>query len=231
VLLFVSQRFFLFRQETAQTLLSRKHRGLTVSTKSEDRWVLVARIVRARGNKGEVAAELFTDFAARLASLPAVYLSKDKSEPRETRLKKFWIDRNHPGQGIFHFESYDTINDAQKLRGMDVVLPIEQRVTLPTGQYFVSDLIGCTVFEVPANGRKLASPVRSIEEAPQVLGTVRDVYFPGEGLGGTPLLQVHTSRGELLVPLAEDICTRIDVVRRRIEVQLPEGLRELGGAE
>jgi 16S rRNA processing protein RimM len=191
----------------------------------------VARIVRARGNKGEVAAELFTDFAARLASLSVVYLSKDKSEPRETRLKKFWIDRNHPGQGIFHFEGYVTINDAENLRGMEVMLPIEQRVTLPAGQYFVSDLIGCSVFEVPANGRKLASPACSIEEAPQVLGTVRDVYFPGEGVAGTPLLQVHTAQGELLVPLAEDICTRIEVAERRIEVQLPEGLRELGGAE
>jgi 16S rRNA processing protein RimM len=190
-------------------------------------WVLVARILRARGNKGEVAAELFTDFAARLASLPAVFLSKDKNEPRETRLKKFWVDRNHPETGIFHFEGCDSINDAEKFRGMEVVLPMEQRVTLPAGQYFVTDLIGCTVFEVPVAETKLASPACSLEDAPQVLGTVRDVYFPGEGIAGTPLLQVETSRGELLVPLAADICTNIDAVGKRIEVRLPEGLRDL----
>jgi ribosomal 30S subunit maturation factor RimM len=56
---------------------------------------------------------------------------------------------------------------------------------------------------------------------------VRDVYFPGEGQPGTPLLALDTPTGELLVPLAEDICKRLDVVARRIEVQLPDGLREL----
>jgi 16S rRNA processing protein RimM len=200
---------------------------VSVSANNKEQWVTVARILRARGNKGEVAAELFTDFAARLASLPSVFLSRDKNEPRETRLKKFWVDRNHPEVGIFHFEGCDSINDAEKFRGMDIVLPIEQRVTLPAGQYFVTDLIGCTVFELPPGETKLASAACSIEDAPQVLGTVRDVYFPGEGIAGTPLLQVDTSRGELLVPLAADICTRIDTAERRIEVRLPEGLRDL----
>jgi 16S rRNA processing protein RimM len=182
----------------------------------------VARITRARGNKGEVAAELFTDFAERLASLPAVYLSRDKSEPREKRLKKFWIDRNHPEVGIFHFEGCDSINDAEKLRGLEIVLPIEQRVTPPVGQYFVTDLIGCTVFEMPATDK---------EVAPQVLGTVQDVYFSGEGVAGTPLLQVETPKGELLVPLAEDICTHIDIAARRIDVTLPAGLKDVNAQE
>jgi ribosomal 30S subunit maturation factor RimM len=66
-----------------------------------------------------------------------------------------------------------------------------------------------------------------MEEAPRLLGSVRDVFFPGEGAAGTPLLQVETSTGELLVPLAEDICRRIDVSARRIDVTLPEGLGDL----
>ena len=70
-----------------------------------------------------------------------------------------------------------------------------------------------------------------MEEAPQVLGTVRDVFFTGESVAGTPLLQVETHAGELLVPLAEDICKRIDVAERRIEVRLPEGLNELNARE
>jgi ribosomal 30S subunit maturation factor RimM len=60
-----------------------------------------------------------------------------------------------------------------------------------------------------------------------LLGKVRDVYFPGEGQRGTPLLSLDTASGELLVPLAEDICQRLDVAARRIEVRLPEGLRDL----
>ena len=54
-----------------------------------------------------------------------------------------------------------------------------------------------------------------------------DVQFTGEGVSGTPLLAVDTSAGELLVPLAEDICLRVDTRGRRIDVVLPEGLRDL----
>ncbi|GAC1688079.1 MAG: hypothetical protein PVS2B2_26860 [Candidatus Acidiferrum sp.] len=60
-----------------------------------------------------------------------------------------------------------------------------------------------------------------------MLGVIRDVETPGEGVSGTPMLVVETASGELLIPLAVDICTRIDTTARRVEVTLPEGLREL----
>ena len=200
---------------------------MSSSCQTTERWVQVARVVRPRGNKGEVAAELFTDFPERLSSLKSIYLSKDAGEPSRASLQSFWIDRNHPGMGVFHVEGCDSIAEAESLRGLDVLLPIEERVELPGGQYFVTDLMGCTVYELPDTAAKLASPPCAAEEAPRILGTVRDVFFPGETVAGTPLLQVDTPAGEVLVPLAEDICTRIDVAGRRIEVRLPEGLADL----
>ncbi len=194
-------------------------------------WVQVARIIRSRGNKGEVLAELFTDFPARLSSLKHIYLRGGQGEPQITGLRNFWVDRNHPEHGIFHFEGCASIDAAEKLRGLEVLIPMADRVALPAGKYFVSDLIGCRVFDNPAVESRLASPACAMEEAPRVLGTVQDVFFPGEGTAGTPLLQVQTSAGELLVPLAEDICRRIDVAARRIDVTLPEGLSELNSAE
>ena len=190
-------------------------------------FVTVARILRARGNKGEVAAELLTDFPDRLKSLTEIFLATENKAPRQIALKNFWIDRNHPGQGIFHFEGVNTISDAETLRGLDVQIPASQRVSLPAGQYFVTDLIGCAVFEIPVARPVLSSPPCALSEAPTHLGTVRDVYFPGEGVAGTPLLAIDSAKGELLLPLAEDICTKIDTVARRIEVVLPEGLRDL----
>jgi 16S rRNA processing protein RimM len=190
-------------------------------------WVQVARIVRPRGNKGEVLAELFTDFPERLSSFKQIYLRSGETQPQATGLRHFWVDRNHPEHGVFHFEGCTSIDAAEKLRGMDVLISMADRVELPAGRYFVSDLMGCTVFEVPESGTKLASPACSAEEAPRVLGTVCDVFFPGEGVAGTPLLQVETSAGEVLIPLAADICTRIDLAEQRIEVHLPEGLVDL----
>ena len=193
------------------------------------RWVLVARILKARGNKGEVAAELLTDFPERLTRLREVFVGRTegKNEPRPMALKSCWLSQNHRGQAVFHFEGVESISEAEKFRGLEVLLPFEQRVTLPAGQYFVADLIGCSVFENPVVRPIVSSSPCSLAEAPSLLGTVRDVQFPGEEFSGTPLLEVETSRGEILIPLAVDICTKIDTAARRIDVLLPDGLRDL----
>jgi len=198
-----------------------------MSFPSEPKFVTVARILRARGNKGEVAAELLTDFPERLPEIKEMSLREQSGARRGVVLRAFWVDRNHPGKGVFHFEGVNSIDDAEKLRGLEVQIPLERRAEVPAGSFFVTDLIGCSVFELAATASPVSSSPCSLAQAPALLGKVRDVYFPCEGQPGTPLLAVDTSRGELLVPLAEDICNRLDVVARRIEVQLPEGLREL----
>jgi 16S rRNA processing protein RimM len=198
-----------------------------MSAAPEQKFVTVARILRARGNKGEVAAELLTDFPERLPEIKEMFLHAESGARHAVELRAFWVDRNHPGKSVFHFVGVDSIDDAEKLRGLDVQIPFEQRAALPAGKYFVSDLIGCSVFELAAAAPAVRSSPCSLAEAPALLGKVRDVYFPGEGQPGTPLLAVDTREGELLVPLAEDICRRIDIAACRIEVLLPEGLRDL----
>jgi 16S rRNA processing protein RimM len=194
------------------------------------RWVIVARILRPRGNKGEVAAQLLTDFPERLTKLTEVFLGatgRAVAEPRLTALKSCWLSQNHKGQAVFHFDGCNSISDAEKFRGLDVLLPIEQRAALAAGQYFVDDLVGCLVFENFAEPAAVSSSPCSLATAPALLGVVKDVQFTGEGVSGTPLLAVDTAAGELLVPLAEDICLRVDTRARRIDVMLPEGLRDL----
>jgi 16S rRNA processing protein RimM len=189
----------------------------------------MARILRARGNKGEVAAELLTDFPERITKLKEVFIGQDggKSEPRRAAVKSCWLSQNHRGQIVFHFDGVNSISEAEKFRGLDVLLPFEQRVTLPAGQYFVSDLIGCSVFENPVSPPVVSSSPCSMGETPALLGTVGDVKFPGEEMSGTPLLEVETSSGEILIPLAADFCRNIDTKARRIDVVLSEGLRDL----
>lgn len=171
--------------------------------------VTLARIVRPHGRRGEVAAEILTDFPERLLSLREAYLWGDSGEPRRVSIRSCWLSRSHGGQAILHFDGCQGIADAERLRGLEVQVPIETRLPLPAGHYYISDLAGCEVFE------RVGSR----------LGTVREVQFTAGG--GTPLLVLDTPHGELLVPLAEEICTRVDIAARRIEVVLPEGLREL----
>jgi 16S rRNA processing protein RimM len=199
------------------------------SRDAKPNWVAVARILRPRGNRGEVAAELLTDFPERLQQIKEVFIgdAAGHSEPRRTAVRSCWLSQNHRGQAVFHFTSCGSIAEAEKLRGLAVFLPIEQRVAVPAGHYFLSDLIGCAVFETRQETRVLASSPCSFGTAPALLGVVSDVQFTGGDVSGTPLLAVDSPQGELLIPLAEDICKRIDPLARRIEVALPEGLHGL----
>ncbi len=171
--------------------------------------VTVARILRPRGLRGEVAAEILTDFPERLPKLREVWLADGRNAPRRVRVQRCWLSPSRGGQAIFHFTDIDSIEDAESLRGLEVQVPIEERARLAAGSYFVSDLVGCEVWEPGASS---------------ALGSVRDVEFPG---GAAPLLAIDTSEGEVLVPLAAEFCVHIDVKAKRIDVSLPEGLRDL----
>ena len=174
--------------------------------------VTLARILRPHGRRGEVASEILTDFPDRLTRLASAELSGGGSTPRRVAIRSCWLSKSRGGQAIFHFDGCDTISDAKRLVGLEVQVPISERMALPSGTYYVTDLIGCAVFDAPSGRR---------------LGEVRDVQFTGEAVSGTPNLVVATERGELLVPLAAEICTRIDTPSRRIDVSLPDGLLDL----
>lgn len=170
--------------------------------------VTLARVLRARGLRGEVAAEILTDFPERLPSLREVWLTDGRSAPRRIGVERCWLSTARGGQAIFHFEGVDTVEAAEKLRGAEVQVPLEARAQLGVGQYYVSDLIGCEIWEADATA---------------ALGVVGDVEFPG----GVPLLSVRSAEGEVLVPLAAEFCTHIEIQSKRIDVALPEGLRDL----
>jgi len=170
--------------------------------------VTLARILRPRGLRGEVAAEILTDFPERLPKLKEVWLADGRNAPRRVRVQRCWLSPGQGGRAIFHFADVDSMEAANTLRGLEVQVPIEERAQLAAGNYFVSDLVGCAVWEAGAS---------------TALGSVRDVEFPG----GAPLLAIDTNDGEVLVPLAAEFCVHIDVKAKRIEVTLPEGLRDL----
>ena len=62
--------------------------------------------------------------------------SEGRSRAARVGVKAFWIDRNHPGQGVFHFEGCASISEAEKFRGLDVLIPFEQRVDAACGEIF-----------------------------------------------------------------------------------------------
>ncbi len=170
----------------------------------------LARVVRPHGIRGEVAATILTDFPERLTKLREVWLWDGRTEPRRAEVLQCRLSTSRGGQALIHFAGVDSIPAAEKLRGLEVQVPLSSRTPLPASSYYISDLVGCEVWE---RGSNLSSVL---------LGVVKGVQQVG-----TPVLEVETPEGELLVPLAQEICTKIDTAARRIEATLPEGLREL----
>lgn len=165
--------------------------------------VTIARIRRFWGNRGEVIADLHTDFPERFESVTDVWLRNACGETRRERIESF---RFHKGGVVLKFAGLDDIGSAEVLAGFEIVVPASERVPLQQPAVYQSELAGCIVIE---QGREIGI-VRHLDPAV-----------------GTPVLVVDTPEGELLVPFAEDICRRVDLKARCIEVSLPEGLREL----
>jgi 16S rRNA processing protein RimM len=171
----------------------------------------LARLLRPWGRRGELAAEILTDFPERLAALRQAWLADGRNPPRPATILSC---RLHGGQAVIHFAGVESISDAEKLRGLELQVPLSDRAALPLGRYYISDLVGCAVWE---------------ENSAAPLGTVREVQplgAPGDAAQSW-LLAVETAQDELLIPLAAEICTRLDTAARRIDVRLPEGLRQL----
>jgi 16S rRNA processing protein RimM len=172
--------------------------------------VSLACIVRPWGHRGEVRAAVLTDFPERLLKLRHVLLGDGRGEPRAAVIRSCRLEPSRRF-AILHFEGCDSIDDARRLVNLYVQIPLAEREPPPPGSYYIGDLIGCQVAD--PGGR--------------VLGRVRDVQAIGETTAGTPVVIVDTPAGELLVPLAAEICREIDLEKRRIVVVLPEGLGEL----
>jgi len=176
----------------------------------------VARISRPQGRRGEVAAEILTDFPERFEKLRQAYLESPGGAPEPCRIEDCWF---HKGRVILKFDSVDSIEAAERLRGRHVLVPQEEKVPLPEHQYYVADLVGCRVLRQG-----------TLDE----VGTVIDV----DTAGGASILRVELSvsmgdeKGsgkprEALVPLAQAICTRIDPEARVIVIDPPEDLLDL----
>lgn len=170
----------------------------------EDDLIAVARVARPQGVRGEVIADLLTDFPERFARPGSFHVKRADGKLLILDLES---SRMHKGRVALKFVGCDDANSAEELRDARVMITRDQLVELPEDSYYDFDLIGC---EAITNGG-------------QRLGRVEAV----QNYGAAPLLVVRDGEGELLIPLVLSICIEIDIERKRIVVNPPEGLLEL----
>jgi len=167
--------------------------------------VVIARIVKARGIKGEVACVLETDFPDRFSSLEEVTVWMPDGARLSLRVEDYWF---HNARVILKFEGFDTMTAAQGLAGGRLVIAEGDLEPLAEGQFLERQIIGSEV---------VTSDERKVGYITRVMRT-----------GGTDLLVLKGDDGrEQLIPFADEICTGVDVAAKRITIDPPDGLLDL----
>jgi 16S rRNA processing protein RimM len=166
---------------------------------------------KPQGRHGEVAVELFTSFPESFAERRQVWALDPSGCRRELRIDEFW---SHKGRMILKFAGIDDIAGAELLAGSEIQVPRSSRVALPEGDVYISDVIGCRVFNVETGHAP------SLQE----IGIVSDVTF---GAGEAPLLVIRSGERTLEIPFAAEYIARQDLAGKRLELKLPEGMLDL----
>jgi 16S rRNA processing protein RimM len=184
---------------------------------AEQSWVWLARIRKAQGRKGEVLAEILTDFPEKFSERKRVWLLSAAGlageAAREVALDSHWLNKSQAGGIVLHFAGVDSINEAEKLRGLVVAIPMAERVPLGEDEVYVGDLIGCALVDVAS---KPAWHVGVIEDVDREAGLVALLVIKGAA-----------GEEEILVPFAKAYLRRIDLDNKIVEMALPEGLVEV----
>lgn len=165
--------------------------------------VAVAKIVKSRGLRGELAADVLTDFPERFEDLETVIALLPDGARQTLKIERFWFQK---GRIIFKFADFDAIETAETLRGAEICIPESEAVALEEDEFFDWELENCAVETV----------------AGEPIGRVKELMRTG----GTEILVVEGAEKDFLIPFAETICVEVDVKNKLIKVDAPEGLLE-----
>jgi 16S rRNA processing protein RimM len=167
--------------------------------------IVVAHIVKVRGLRGEVVADLLTDFPDRFEQLSSLIAVSADGSHRSLQIEEQWF---HGDRLVLKFAGFDRIEDAKELVGCDLAVPADERVELPENSFYDWELIGCRVETVSG----------------QDVGEVQEIMRPG----GVELLSiVGADSRDRLVPMAADIVVEIDKDKKLIRIDPPAGLLDL----
>jgi 16S rRNA processing protein RimM len=164
--------------------------------------VAIARVVKPRGLKGEVVADVLTDFPDRFEGLTDVTAVTSDGERLDLKIEEYWFQQ---GRVVLKFAGYDSVESAEELRGIEICVEESQAVKLETDEFYDWQLASCKVETL----------------AGDMVGTVREVMRAG----GSELLVVEGEK-ETLIPFVAAICTEVDVNNKLIRIDPPAGLLE-----
>jgi 16S rRNA processing protein RimM len=169
-------------------------------------FITLARVVKTQGRHGEVAVDVHSDVPDRFGEGMKLFaLSKSGDSRCEVEIESLWP---HKGLLVLKLVGVDSMSDAETLIGSELQVPRTERAKLEQGWNYVSDLVGCAVFD---HGNEI--------------GRIEDVQL---GAGEASLLIVAGAGGKKYdVPFAEAYLEGVDLPRKQVRMSLPEGMLEI----
>jgi 16S rRNA processing protein RimM len=164
--------------------------------------VLVGRVVKPQGRRGEVAVEPFSDRSDRFPRLARAFVAGPQGEPRELTVEGCFP---HKRRFVLKLAGFDSIDAAEALRGAELRIEESELEELPAGSYYYHQLAGLAVED----------------EQGRAMGRVEQVMETG---AETRVLVVLGEDGETLLPFAEAFVKSVDVAGGRIVAARPEYL-------
>ena len=164
--------------------------------------VVVGRLARPHGLRGEMSVEVLTDFPGRFVP-GLVLLASGEGGSRRRELVVAAV-RGHGERVLVTFEGVASRTAAEELRGLDVAVPAGSEVPRPEGFVYHFDVEGC----------------RAVDRAGRELGVVTGLA----DVAGRSLLELRTPLGERAVPFVEPIVVSVDLAKRLVVLDPPAGL-------
>jgi 16S rRNA processing protein RimM len=177
---------------------------MTHNTRKKPAYLLLGKILRPHGIRGEVRMALMTDFPERLNDMETVFLSLD---PQDTQPESWEIEtvRFHQNYALIKFKNIPDRTQAELLREQHVMVDLANAVPLAEGEYYLFQLLDMTVQT----------------EDGLVLGKVVDVMETG---ANDVYVLKSPQYGEVLFPAHSETLLDINVDTGIITVKLPAGL-------
>jgi 16S rRNA processing protein RimM len=166
---------------------------------SEPRFLVIGRILKPHGVRGEMRVEILTDLPERFTWLDEVYIGKREPIPRKIdsiRFHKSWV--------LLRLVDCDDRESAHLLRGQLVQIPESEGIPLEEGEYYLYQLVGLKV----------------VTEDGEYLGKISEIIETK----ANNVFVVKTAKSELLLPDIEDVIRDIDFESSTVTVRLMPGL-------
>lgn len=158
------------------------------------------KIVNTHGIRGEVKIQPWCDSAEFLCEFDVYYIDEKPVQVQSARV--------HKGCVLAKLEGVSDINAAMSLKNK-VISVDRSGLSLPEGQYFISDLLGLSV----------------VTEDGTMIGKIKDVL-------NLPANDVYVVQGaqEYMIPVVHEFVLNVDLNQQKVTVKLIPGMETEGGS-